>query len=70
MERIEQLAGMKHLNRLEQVLARSRSSPRSAAELLVFSSSGFLRPGTMSNVFLVQEGRSLLHGWIAAVSPA
>jgi len=53
----EQLAGMKHLNRLEQVLARSEASAEYAAELLVYSSSGLLASGTMSNVFLVQDGR-------------
>jgi 4-amino-4-deoxychorismate lyase len=53
----ELLAGMKHLNRLEQVLARSEASLDDAAELLVFSSSGYLVSGTMSNVFLVQGGR-------------
>lgn len=51
------LAGMKHLNRLEQVLARSEVPADDAAELLVFSSSGHLASGTMSNVFLVQDGR-------------
>lgn len=53
------LAGMKHLNRLEQVLARSEVSAEEAAELLVFSSSGNLVSGTMSNVFLVRQGRVL-----------
>lgn len=53
----EQLAGMKHLNRLEQVLARSEASAEDAAELLVYSSSGHLASGTMSNVFLVQDGQ-------------
>jgi 4-amino-4-deoxychorismate lyase len=53
----ERLAGMKHLNRLEQVLARSEVPSNDAAELLVFSSSGHLASGTMSNVFLVQQGR-------------
>lgn len=52
----EQLAGMKHLNRLEQVLARSEASAEDAEELLVYSSSGLLASGTMSNVFLVQDG--------------
>ncbi|MEP7245398.1 MAG: aminodeoxychorismate lyase [Gammaproteobacteria bacterium] len=51
------LAGMKHLNRLEQVLARSEMSAEDAGELLLFSSSGQLVSGTMSNVFLVQNGR-------------
>jgi len=52
-----QLAGLKHLNRLEQVLARSEVPVEEAAELLVFSSSGALVSGTMSNVFLVFQGR-------------
>lgn len=52
-----QLAGLKHLNRLEQVLARSEVPVEEAAELLVFSSSGKLVSGTMSNVFLVRHGR-------------
>jgi 4-amino-4-deoxychorismate lyase len=51
------LAGLKHLNRLEQVLARSELPAEDAAELLVFSSSGNLASGTMSNVFLVRQGR-------------
>jgi 4-amino-4-deoxychorismate lyase len=51
------LAGMKHLNRLEQVLARSAVPAEDAAELLMFSSSGRLVSGTMSNVFIVQDGR-------------
>jgi len=53
----EQLAGMKHLNRLEQVLARSEASAEDAEELLVYCSSGLLASGTMSNVFLVRDGR-------------
>ena len=52
-----QLAGLKHLNRLEQVLARSEVPVEEAAELLVFSSSGQLVSGTMSNVFLVTRDR-------------
>ena len=54
-----QLAGLKHLNRLEQVLARSEVPVEDAAELLVFSSSGHLVSGTMSNVFVVMKGRVL-----------
>ncbi len=53
----ERLAGMKHLNRLEQILARSETPATEAEELLVFSSSGPLVSGTMSNVFIVQGGR-------------
>ena len=55
----EALAGMKHLNRLEQVVARSEVPAEQAAELLVFSSSGTLVSGTMSNVFLVRHGHLL-----------
>jgi 4-amino-4-deoxychorismate lyase len=51
------LGGMKHLNRLEQVLARAEASDAEADELLLFSSSGRLICGTMSNVFIVVNGR-------------
>jgi 4-amino-4-deoxychorismate lyase len=51
------LAGMKHLNRLEQVLARAEVPAEEAAELLLFSSSGRLVCGTMSNVFVVHDSR-------------
>jgi 4-amino-4-deoxychorismate lyase len=47
------LAGIKHCNRLEQVLARREWTDPSIAEALMFSSSGALVSGTMSNVFLV-----------------
>jgi 4-amino-4-deoxychorismate lyase len=53
------LAGMKHLNRLEQVLARSEVPGTEAAEVLLFSSSGRLISGTMSNVFIARHGRLL-----------
>jgi 4-amino-4-deoxychorismate lyase len=51
------LAGLKHLNRLEQVLAAA--DLRDADEALMYSSSGALIAGIMSNVFLV-EGPTLL----------
>jgi len=51
------LAGLKHLNRLEQVLAREEWHDPDIAEALLFSSSGRLISGTMSNVFLVRDGR-------------
>ena len=51
------LAGLKHLNRLEQVLIRAEWSDPEIHEALVFSSSGWLVSGTMSNVFLVREGQ-------------
>lgn len=51
------LAGLKHLNRLEQVLARREWSDGAIAEALMFSSSGRLVSGVMSNVFLVEGAR-------------
>jgi 4-amino-4-deoxychorismate lyase len=51
------LAGMKHLNRLEQVLAQSERDSRQVRELLLFGSSGRLVSGTMSNVFIVRQGK-------------
>jgi 4-amino-4-deoxychorismate lyase len=52
------LAGLKHLNRLEQVLARREWTDPGIAEALVLSLSGRLVSGVMSNVFLV-EGSTL-----------
>ena len=51
------LAGLKHLNRLEQVLARREWSDGNIAEALMFSVTGRLISGVMSNVFLVEGGR-------------
>lgn len=51
------LAGLKHLNRLEQVLIRAEWADPGIQESLVFSSSGWLVSGTMSNVFLVRGNR-------------
>jgi 4-amino-4-deoxychorismate lyase len=53
------LAGIKHCNRLEQVLARREWSDPAIAEALMFSHSGALVSGTMSNVFLVRESKLL-----------
>lgn len=50
------LAGMKHLNRLEQVLARSEWSDQDIREGIVCGSDGFLAEGTMSNLFVVRDG--------------
>jgi 4-amino-4-deoxychorismate lyase len=50
------LAGLKHLNRLEQVLAQTERDARQVGELLLFSSAGRLVCGTMSNVFLIKDG--------------
>ena len=50
------LAGLKHCNRLEHVLARAELAAEAGlAEGILFSSSGNLVSGTQSNVFLVRE---------------
>ena len=51
------LAGLKHCNRLEQILARREWTDPGIAESLLFSSSGRLVSGTMSNVFIVEGSR-------------
>ncbi|PHX43858.1 4-amino-4-deoxychorismate lyase, partial [Pseudomonas syringae pv. syringae] len=53
------LAGLKHLNRLEQVLARSEWSDSEHAEGLMRDTSGRLIEGVYSNLFLVSQGRLL-----------
>jgi 4-amino-4-deoxychorismate lyase len=54
------LAGLKHCNRLEQVLARQALQAHSGAfEGLMCSSSGALVSGTMSNVFIEVDGEIL-----------
>ncbi|MGH8219634.1 MAG: aminodeoxychorismate lyase [Steroidobacteraceae bacterium] len=47
------LAGLKHLNRLEQVLARAELRGSGLDEALLLSRSGCLVSGTMTNVFVV-----------------
>ena len=51
------LAGLKHLNRIELVLAQAERDRRQVRELLLFSSSGQLVSGTMSNIFVVRDGK-------------
>jgi len=53
------LAGIKHLNRLEQVLARGEWNDPAIQEGLMFDTDGHLIEGTMSNVFLVHQGALL-----------
>lgn len=55
LARQPQLAGVKHLNRLEQVLARAEWQDE-AAEGLMCDSAGQVIEGTMSNLFLVTAG--------------
>lgn len=50
------LAGIKHLNRLEQVLARAEWDDPDINEGLLLDTNGHLIEGTMSNVFLVRDG--------------
>jgi 4-amino-4-deoxychorismate lyase len=53
------LAGLKHCNRLEHVLARAEWSDSAIAEGILFSTSGKLVSGTMSNLFLVSQSSIL-----------
>ena len=48
------LAGIKHLNRLENVLARAEWSDPAVAEGLLLDQDGFAIGGTMSNLFIVE----------------
>jgi len=50
------LAGIKHLNRLEQVLARREWSDAGIHEGLLMDTDANLVEGTMSNLFIVSEG--------------
>ena len=49
------LAGIKHLNRLEQVMARSEWSDTEIAEGLMMDQDENIIEGTMSNVFIINE---------------
>ena len=49
------LAGIKHLNRLEQVLARNEWDDPAIAEGLMLDTEGYVVEGTMTNLFLVWE---------------
>lgn len=51
------LAGIKHLNRLEQVLARSEWADEDIAEGLMLDEQGHVIEGTMSNLFVLSEDR-------------
>ena len=54
------LAGLKHLNRLEQVLARDEWQGDDFHEGLLCDDSGHLIEGTMSNLFVVTHAGELL----------
>ncbi len=51
------LAGVKHLNRLENVLARMEWNDASIAEGILLDEAGSVIEGTMSNVFCYRAGR-------------
>ncbi|TFZ32739.1 aminodeoxychorismate lyase, partial [Pseudomonas syringae] len=68
------LDGLKNLNRLELVLARSEWSDSEHAEGLMRDTSGRLIEGVYSNLFLVSQGRlltaDLCRGGVAGVMRA
>jgi 4-amino-4-deoxychorismate lyase len=49
------LAGLKHLNRLEQILARAEWQDESIAEGIVFDTKGNLIEAVFSNIFLIRN---------------
>lgn len=51
------LAGLKHLNRLEQVMARNEWRDEGIYEGLMLDLEGHVVEGTMSNLFFVKDGR-------------
>lgn len=72
------LAGIKHLNRLEQVLARSEWDDVNVPEGLMLDIQGNVIEGTMTNLFVVYNGQLLtpdvsqcgvagvMRGWVLA----
>lgn len=66
------LAGIKHLNRLENVLARAEWSDPAIAEGLLLDKAGNVIEGTRSNVFMVEDGAlftpDLSHCGVAGVT--
>ncbi len=59
LARQPRLAGLKHLNRLEQVLARNEWQDLNIAEGLLSDENGNVIEGTISNLFMLQNG--ILH---------
>ena len=53
------LAGLKHLNRLEQVLARGEWNDPDIAEGLMLDLDGRVVEGTQTNLFVLQDGQLL-----------
>lgn len=50
------LAGLKHLNRLEQVLLRQELAQTSYPEAIVCNEQGYVIEGVFSNLFMVKDG--------------
>lgn len=53
------LAGLKHLNRLDQVLARAEWQDTAIAEGILCDQQGYVIEGTMSNIFAVKDEQLL-----------
>ena len=51
------LAGIKHLSRLENVMAAAEATAAGAFDALLLDGAGHLISGAMSNVFLVRDGK-------------
>lgn len=68
------LAGIKHLNRLENILARREFSDADVREGLMLDAEGLVIGGTMSNVFIAERGAlvtpRLTHCGVAGVTRA
>jgi len=74
------LAGIKHLNRLEQVLAQAEWGDATIAEGLMLDTEGEVISGTASNVFIVSDGvlatpdlrfsgvRGIMRDWVLATA--
>lgn len=56
------LAGVKHLNRLENVLARSEWNDAEIAEGLMLDTEAHVIAGTFCNLFLLEQGRLVTPG--------
>lgn len=56
LSRQPMLAGIKHLNQLERVLARREFAERQDTEGLMFDQDGIAIEGNMSNLFIVKNG--------------
>lgn len=75
------LAGIKHLNRLEQVLARREWDDAEIAEGLMLDAEGHVIEGVMSNLFVVADGQlmtpelshcgvaGVMREWVLEVAP-